>query len=112
MEHTTPEQEKNYREIAKANRELVRRLSEIHCSLAEISHITGIKEETLKKKYQKEIDEGKAQGSLGLRRTQMTRAMDGDPRMLIWLGKNLLGQSENPTGGDDKAPLPWTDEDI
>ena len=42
----------------------------------------------------------------------MTRALDGDPRMLIFLGKNLLGQSENPMGGDNSAPLPWSDEDI
>jgi len=112
MEHTPEQDKKNYREIAKANRDLVRRLSEIHCSLAEISHITGIKKETLEKKYSKEIEEGKANGSMGLRRTQYDRAMNGDPRMLIFLGKNMLGQSENPNGGDDKTPLPWTDEDI
>jgi hypothetical protein len=107
-----PEDKKNYKEIAKANKDLVRRLSEIHCSLAEISHITGISKGTLEKKYSSEIDQGKANGTMGLRRTQMTRAMDGDPRMLIFLGKNLLGQSENPNGGDDSTPLPWTDEDI
>jgi len=109
----TPEEKKpDYKSVAKANRELVRRLSEIHCSLAEISAVTGIGKATLEKKYSKEIEEGKANGKLGLRRTQMTKAMDGDPRMLMFLGKNLLGQSENPMGGDNSAPLPWTDEDI
>jgi len=110
----TPEEAKkpDYKEVAKANRDLVKRLSEIHCSLEEITAVTGISKGTLEKKYKKEIEEGKANGKLGLRRTQMTRAMDGDPRMLIFLGKNLLGQSENPIGGDNSSPLPWTDEDI
>jgi hypothetical protein len=30
--------------------------------------------------------------------------------MLIWLGKNILGQSDNPTNSDANAPLPWTDD--
>lgn len=106
------EQRPNYKEVAKANRELVRRLAEIHCSLAEISHITGIKEHTLEKKYKKEIESGKANGAMGLRRTQMSKAMDGDPRMLVWLGKQYLKQSDNPQGGDDSKPLPWNDEDL
>ena len=55
-----PEDKKNYKEIAKANKDLVRRLSEIHCSLAEISHITGISKGTLEKKYTSEIELGKA----------------------------------------------------
>jgi hypothetical protein len=111
MENTN-EQKPNYQEVAKANRELVRRLAEIHCSLAEISHITGIKEGTLEKKYKKELDIGKANGKMGLRRTQMDKAMEGDARMLVWLGKQLLSQSDNPQGGDDSKPLPWNDEDL
>ena len=31
-----------------------------------------------------------------LRRKQFEMAMDGDVRMLIWLGKQYLGQSEKP----------------
>ena len=31
-----------------------------------------------------------------LRKKQFEMAMDGDVRMLIWLGKQYLGQKENP----------------
>lgn len=31
-----------------------------------------------------------------LRRKQFEMAMDGDVRMLIWLGKQYLGQKDNP----------------
>jgi hypothetical protein len=30
--------------------------------------------------------------------------------LLIWLGKNILLQSDNPTNTVDTKPLPWTDE--
>jgi len=30
--------------------------------------------------------------------------------MLIFLGKNLLGQSYNPSNSEALAPLPWQDE--
>ena len=32
-----------------------------------------------------------------LRQAQMQKARDGDSKMLVFLGKNLLGQSDNPT---------------
>ena len=31
-----------------------------------------------------------------IHRKQFELAMDGDARMLMWLGKNYLGQKENP----------------
>jgi len=29
----------------------------------------------------------------------------------IWLGKNILAQSDAPTNTDDNKPLPWTDDE-
>jgi len=37
-------------------------------------------------------------------------ALNGDRTMLIWLGKNILGQSENPIQIDDNQVLPWLEE--
>ena len=37
-----------------------------------------------------------ASGKMSLRRRQYTKAMDGDNTQLIWLGKNWLGQSDQP----------------
>jgi len=30
---------------------------------------------------------------------------------LIWLGKNILGQSDTPVNGEANQPLPWTDNE-
>jgi hypothetical protein len=39
-------------------------------------------------------------------------ALSGNATLLIWLGKNILLQSDNPTNTVDTKPLPWTDEVI
>jgi hypothetical protein len=40
-----------------------------------------------------------------LRRRQSERAMAGDTKMLIWLGKNRLGQTDHGTTVDTLDPL-------
>ena len=37
-----------------------------------------------------------ASGKMSLRRKQYTTAMDGNTTMLVWLGKNWLGQMDQP----------------
>lgn len=39
---------------------------------------------------------------VALRKKQFEMAMDGDVRMLIWLGKQVLGQSDNPMFSDEE----------
>jgi len=40
------------------------------------------------------FEEGKAKGTLSLRRWQLKRAENGSDAMLIWLGKQLLKQTD------------------
>jgi len=40
------------------------------------------------------FERGKSEGKLSLRRLQMQKAEAGDTTMLIWCGKNILGQSD------------------
>ena len=47
---------------------------------------------------------------MSLRRKQMEVAMAGTPSMLIWLGKQWLGQSESPMDDETNKILPWTDD--
>ena len=42
--------------------------------------------------YKRYSDEGK----MSIRRKQYQLALDGDRTMLIWLGKNMLGQKDSP----------------
>ena len=45
-----------------------------------------------------------------LRQAQLKLALGGDRVMLIWLGKNILGQSESPVNSESEQVLPWLDD--
>jgi len=47
---------------------------------------------------------GPAAGRAVLKMQQFKSAQLGSDRMQVWLGKNVLGQSENPTVPADKPP--------
>ena len=90
--------------------ELLYKLAVIHCTMQEMVDIIGVSEDTLKRRYAGIIAKGKAEGKQRLRRKQVEVAMSGNAVMLIWLGKNLLGQSDTPVQEEDKSVLPWSDD--
>ena len=55
------------------------------------------------------MDRGFAAGKMRLRKAQYRKALEGNPVMLIWLGKNVLGQKDDPNNGEEDLPLPWVD---
>ena len=79
---------------------LVRKLASIQCTDEEIAAGIGCSQDTLARgrKREPELDaailEGRANGRMSLRRAQYRKAMEGNPAMLIWLGKQVLGQRE------------------
>lgn len=79
---------------------LVRKLASIHCTDDEIAAGIGCSQDTLARGRKREPDldaailEGRANGRMSLRRAQYQRAMEGNPTMLIWLGKQILEQRE------------------
>lgn len=90
--------------------ELLYKLATIHCTMREMSDILEVSEDTLKRRYAALIDKGKAEGKQRLRRKQVEVALQGNAVMLIWLGKQMLGQSETPVQDDDRSILPWSDD--
>ena len=94
------------RVFTEEEKEQIRRLSEIFASQADIAFVMGVNRSTLQK-HPELMEEGKARGRVKLRRAQYEKALEGNPTMLIWLGKNMLGQSDNPTDGDENLVLPW-----
>ena len=90
--------------------ELLYKLAQIHCTMREMSDIVGVSIDTLKRRYADLIDKGKSEGKMRLRRKQIEVAMSGNHTMLIWLGKQMLNQSESPTKEEDINILPWTDD--
>jgi len=89
--------------------DIAHKLANIHCTKEEIASLTGISEDTLdrliRERYDKTFSEwftvASAGGKVSIRRLQFKKAMDGNVTMLIWLGKQWLGQRdkvENASG--------------
>jgi hypothetical protein len=80
--------------------DVARRAASLGCTSDEIATLLGVCRRTffnhLKEDegLQEAIDEGRDQGRITLRRLQWEQAKAGNPTMLIWLGKQLLGQRD------------------
>jgi hypothetical protein len=80
--------------------ELVEKLAKIHCPSEEIANIIGMKPDAFTARYRNDpalklaVERGRAEGRISLRQKQYDQAMKGDKTMLVWLGKQLLNQSE------------------
>ena len=96
-------------EFTSEQKDMIVILAEIQCTQQEIAHVMGVSVDVIKKTENLDlIANGKSQGKVKLRRAQYRKAVDeGNPTMLIWLGKNTLGQSENNLNTDDNNVLPW-----
>ncbi len=86
-------------------------LAAIGCTDSEIARWFDLAETTLKYNFSEIMAKGREDVKMTLRRAQLQLALSGNATMLIWLGKNLLGQSDTPLGNEDNKPLPWTDEE-
>jgi hypothetical protein len=86
------------------------RLAEIGCTDKEIAEWFMIDENTLRYNFSVYMTKGRSALKRRLRSVQITTALQGNPTLLIWLGKNYLGQSDNPLSRDDNFPLPWGDD--
>lgn len=86
----------------------VEKLARLWCSYHEIAEWFEIPVETLKYNFRDLIAKGRSETKQALRRAQIKSALSGNTTMLIWLGKNILGQGENPIDSETQ-PLPWSD---
>jgi len=94
----------------KPDKELIKKLAYIMCTYEEIGHIIGMSGEGVKKRYKKIVEEGQAEGKKSLRRAQWEKALAGDTKMQIWLGRQYLGQKEDPNTLENNTPLPWNED--
>jgi len=92
---TIPKWERLTDEFVESNKDTVFKMAQVGCTDKEQAHILSISETNLRGKFRKQIDEGRSQLRRSLRRAQLDAAINGkNPTMLIWLGKNYLGQRE------------------
>ena len=74
----------------------VLRLAKLGCSQAEIGEVLGCSHDTLHRRFASVLKKGYAELNVSLRRAQFKAAKQGNVTMLIWLGKQWLGQRNDP----------------
>lgn len=90
------------------DKEMIKRLASLMLTYEEIGHVLGMTGEGVKKRYRKIVEQGQAEGKASLRRAQYEVATEKkDVRMLIWLGKQYLGQTDTPQDPENTQILPW-----
>ena len=82
-------------------------------SIEEVAAVFDVAKRTVqrylkKRDYADAFERGKGKRRVSLKRAQYQLAMKGNCTMLIWLGKNELGQSDEPEM-QGTEPLPWID---
>jgi len=86
------------------------KLAKLWCSMQEIADWFDIPRETLKYNFSDLIAKGRSETKQALRRAQIKSALSGNTSMMIWLGKNILGQSDQPINTSEEKILPWLEE--
>ena len=87
--------------------EEVQKLSKFGMTNVEIADFFGCDESLIRKSYSEYLTKGRAEMKLRLRQLQWKSAEELNAVMLIWLGKQILGQSDIPVG-EDSQPLTWS----
>jgi len=87
--------------------EQVRKLANYGCTNVEIANFYGCSADLIEKSYSDFLTKGRAEMKLRLRQLQWKSAEKGNVTMQIFLGKNILGQSDIPVG-EDSQPLTWS----
>ena len=72
----------------------VEQLAGFGCTDTEIASFFDISRTTLERNYEQYMTKGRESGKIRLRQMQWASAKKGNVAMLIWLGKQLLGQSD------------------
>lgn len=90
--------------------EQVAELAKLHCTHKEMADFFDVPLQTFVDNFRDIIQKNKLETNQRLRRAQLKLALNGDRSMLIWLGKNILGQTDQPINKDEDLVLPWLEE--
>ena len=89
----------------------VYKLAAIGSTDREIARWFDVNEDTLRYNFKDSLAKGREDLCQSLRHAQLKLALSGNATMLIWLGKNILQQSDNPTDTEATQALPWEAKD-
>ena len=88
---------KTGRPLKEVDPKQVETLASIQCTLTEMAAVLDCSVRTLQRRFGAVIERGREGGRASLKRLQWKAAAEGNTRMLIWLGKQHLGQTEKFT---------------
>ena len=72
----------------------VEKLAGYGCTNKEISDFFGCSADLIEKSYSEFLTKGRANLKKRLRKAQLKLALGGNATMLVWLGKQMLGQAD------------------
>lgn len=78
-------------------------------SINEIGHLLNVDDATITRRCRKLIDKVRAERRVALRKLQWASAASGNAALLIWLGKNELGQSDQVTATINRIVVEYAD---
>ena len=84
------------------------KLASYGCTNNEIADFFGCSADLLEKSYSEFLTKGRAEQKMRLRQLQWKACENGNVSMLIFLGKNMLGQQDRIEETQLEEPLPWT----
>lgn len=90
------------------------KLCQMLCTLEEISGWFNVSEDTIERRVKEEkkcnfadfYKMHSAKGKISLRRAQFKSALGGNAALLIWMGKQVLGQKDKYDGDTGVKPQP------
>ena len=83
-------------------------LAKLGCTNIEMGDFFGCSPDLLEKSYSEFLIKGRAEQKMRLRQLQWKACESGNVTMLIFLGKNMLGQQDRIEETQLDEPLPWT----
>lgn len=82
------------KQTIKVTRKQIQYFGERGAPWREIERFYGVGRTTLQRYYLQDYEKGFASTNIALRNKQTELALNGNPTMLIWVGKNRLGQAD------------------
>jgi DNA-binding CsgD family transcriptional regulator len=89
-----PSRKKTGRKLLDIPEAEVGKLASYGCTNVEIAGFYGCDEGTIRKRFSEILTKGRESGKIRLRKKQYNTAMGGNAPLLIWLGKQMLGQTD------------------
>jgi hypothetical protein len=85
--------------------EKVLRLAERFWLKSEIAAFFNVHVDTITNNFQDIYEKGRENGKAKIRDLQLNAAYKGNVTMLIWLGKQYLGQTDQPTNNEETGKI-------